>query len=106
MKKILSLIIVCATLFVACSPADEDKLPAVLTLTSENHVDFKAEGGSGTITYTLENVDEGSYPTAESAADWVTNIVVGEAITFDVAKNEAEQTRVATIPCTPHYTIS
>ena len=97
MKKILSLIIVCATLFVACSPADEDKLPAVLTLTSENHIDFKAAGGSGTITYTLENVDEGSYPTAESAADWVTNIVVGEAITFDVAKNEAEQTRVATI---------
>ena len=64
-----------------------------LTLTSDATMDFAAEGGEGTITYTLENAVEGVELTATCEADWVMNVTVGETVTFTVAENEAEEAR-------------
>lgn len=61
-----------------------------LTLTSEATLNFEAEGGKGTITYTLENAAEDDIATAACAADWITNLTAGRTITFDVLANESE----------------
>ena len=68
---------------------EEPKEP-VLTLTSEATLEFEAEGGNGEITYTLENPAEGVELEATCEADWVTNLTVGEKVTFTVAANEGE----------------
>jgi hypothetical protein len=64
-----------------------------LTLTSENSFKFGAEGGEGTITYTLENAVEGTELRATTTAAWITDITVGENITFAVTPNETTETR-------------
>lgn len=70
-------------------PKPEVKEP-VLTLTSNATLEFTAEGGEGTITYTLENAVEGVNLTAECTAEWVSNVTVAENVTFVVAANEGE----------------
>ena len=102
----LFLLLACALTFAACEPVEpeqptpdqpnqeqpEAKEP-VLTLTSENSLQFGAEGGEATITYTLENAVEGTELTATTTAEWITDITVGEVITFAVAANEATEER-------------
>lgn len=61
-----------------------------LTLTTESTLSFKAEGGVGEIGYTLENKKEGVELTAECNAEWITDITIGENITFTVTANEGE----------------
>ena len=83
--------------FVACSeggqtPETPDNGPApVLTITSETAMQFGSEGGDGVITYTLENEKDGMVLDVACAADWVTDITVGETIAFKVAKNEGDK---------------
>ena len=69
----------------------------VITLTSEATMSYTYEGGEGTITYTLENPKEGVNVTATCDQDWITDVVVGDQITFNVAANEANEAREATI---------
>ena len=80
-------------------PQPEVKEPK-LTLTSENILEFKATGGEGIITYTLENSVEGIELEAECEAEWVANLTVGENVTFSVAANDVEQVRQTTISVT------
>ena len=85
--------------FVACEPEPapepepepkpEEKTP-VLTLTSNDVLDFKAEGGVGFIKYTLENAVEGVELNATCEADWVTDLVAGDNVVFKVVANEGE----------------
>ena len=77
----------------ACEPADTPQADPVLTLTSEASLQYTPEGGEGVITYTLENAVEGTELTATTAADWITDITVGENITFTVAVNETTEAR-------------
>ena len=82
--------------FAACEPTEtpDPVVPEpVLTLTSENSLQFGAEGGQGTITYTLENAVEGTELTATPVEEWITNVTVAENITFDVAVNEVSEKR-------------
>ena len=65
----------------------------VLTLTSDSLVEFKADGGNGVIEYTIENTVEGIELTADCEAEWVTDLAVGETITFAVAQNQTIETR-------------
>lgn len=69
---------------------------AVLKLTSESTMEFTAEGGEGVITYTLENAVEGVELKAECNAKWITNLTVGEEITFtvDSSKVDARETKI------------
>ena len=69
----------------------------VLTLTSDATMPYTYEGGAGTITYTLEDPKPGVEVTATCAQEWITDITVGDQITFNVAANEATEAREATI---------
>lgn len=71
-------------------PEQPEVKDPVLTLTSEDTLQFEAEGGNGEIAYTLENAVEGVNVTATSAAEWITDITVAEKVTFVVEANEGE----------------
>lgn len=73
-------------------PQPEVKEPK-LTLISENILEFEATGGEGIITYTLENSVEGTELEASYEAEWVTDLTIGQSITFTVAPNDIEQVR-------------
>ena len=96
LNKLFLLLLALPLAFVACEPNEPIETPtdpAVLTLTSENSLQFTPEGGNGTITYTLENAVAGTELTATTTAEWITDITVGETITFVVAANESTQKR-------------
>lgn len=65
----------------------------VLTLTSEGSVWFEAEGGEGVITYTLNNSAKGVELEATPSVEWITDITVGDSITYLVAANDSEEER-------------
>lgn len=91
MRRLLYLLLAAPLLLVACekmqTPAQEN---ATLTITSGDTMQLTHEGGVHTISYTLEGAREGALPTATCSAAWVTNIAVGDAITFAVEANEGE----------------
>ena len=82
------------------TPIAPDPNAPVLTLTSEGSVWFEAMGGEGVITYTLNNPANGVELEAYASVEWITDIVVGDNITFLVAKNDAEEQRRGTITVT------
>ena len=94
-KNLFYLLLALPLAFAACDSTNdvEQTLDPVLTLTSENSFKFDAEGGEGTITYTLENAVEGTELRATTTAAWITDITVGENITFAVTPNETTETR-------------
>ena len=97
MKKLFYLLLALPLVMVACDPDNPEPTPEpepkpevkdpVLTLTSAATLDFTAEGGNGTITYTLENAVEGTELEATCEAEWVSNVAVAENVTFVVAAN-------------------
>ena len=96
LNKLFLLLLALPLAFAACEPIDTPDTPAAepeLTLTSERSIHFTPEGGEGTITYTLENAVNGTELTATTTAEWITNITVGETITFSVAPNETTELR-------------
>ena len=96
LSKLFLLLLALPLAFAACEPTETPDTPLaepVLTLTSENSLKFTPEGGNGTITYTLENAVKGTELTATTEAEWITDIIVGENITFVVAANETTEER-------------
>lgn len=96
MKKLFYLLLA-LPLFVACTENNEEPKPepkpekkAQLILTSDEVMNFKAEGGQGLIDYTLVNPQEGVEFAAQCEAAWISDFVFGEDITFVVAANEGE----------------
>ncbi|MBO7264295.1 MAG: BACON domain-containing protein [Alistipes sp.] len=81
-------------LFIAgCTESNTDEptpKEVKLELTSEASLSFEAEGGNGEISYLLENIIEGVGLTATCEANWVSDITLGDKITFVVAANEGE----------------
>ena len=67
-----------------------------LTLTSSSDVYVNAEGGEGTITYTLENAVEGTELTATANVEWI-SVTTGETIAYTVAANENSAIRSGVI---------
>ncbi|MBO5831740.1 MAG: BACON domain-containing protein [Alistipes sp.] len=98
MKKLFFLLFA-LPLFAACTetgnepepqPQPEPEKKAQLILTSNEVMNFNAEGGQGLIDYTLVNAKEGVEFASECEADWISDFVFGEDITFVVAENEGE----------------
>lgn len=90
----LPVVALMAVAMVACEPDNPEpgtKVETILKLTSDSGVTFPAEGGEGVITFILENTVEGTELTAGCEADWVSNITVGENITFTVSANDGEE---------------
>ena len=82
--------------FAACTDTpDEAKKEAQLTLTSADTLEFKAEGGTAEISYTLVNPVEGTELTATCEAEWV-EVVAGDKVRVTVAANvgEARETKI------------
>ena len=100
MKKLFYLMLA-LPLFVACTdkpePQPEPEKKAQLILTSDEVMNFNAEGGQGLIDYTLVNAKEGVEFASECEADWISDFVFGEDITFVVAENEGDEAREAKI---------
>lgn len=114
MKKLLSLLAMLALMF-ACEPVstpeDEPKPEPVapsLSIVGEKVAWFEAEGGTGEIVYAIENPQEGL--TLEVSCDfgdslgengqlllpeeeWISDITVGETITYSVARNNGRSDR-------------
>ena len=97
MKKILSFIMIALVAMVACEKSTQEETPGTMTLTGNKQLEFSFVGGKGVITYTLEGAKEGDKPTATCAQTWVTDIVVDESITFNVARSSEEESRRASI---------
>ena len=98
--KRLSLLL-CALLAFACgdkeTPNNTPVADPVLTITSESDIWFESEGGEGEITYTIENTQKGVSLTAESSFDWISNIIVGDSITYTIEENATYDERRGTI---------
>ena len=94
-KNLLYLLFALPLAFASCdTPNEGEPTPdPVLTLTSENSLQYTPEGGEGVINYTIENAVEGTKLTATTTAAWITDITVGENITFTVAPNETTESR-------------
>lgn len=90
-------------LFAGCDPVEE---PApVLTPTTEGTIQIPAAGGSGKITYTLENAAKDGNIEATSTADWIGgwDYSVQGTVTFDVAENVEQASRDAEITVIYNY---
>lgn len=67
----------------------------VLNNTTEGDISVPCEGGSFSLTYTIENQVTGGQLSAKSENEWISNInynVLG-TVSFDVAANEAFEPR-------------
>ena len=100
-KRLFYLLLALPLLFSACKETPEPTpAPAPkpeLKLVSEATVAFDAEGGAGTIVYELKNAVEGTVLTATEEAEWISDVIVGETVTYFVEANESEEARTATI---------
>ena len=88
LKNLLLLLLALPLAFVACEETNDTEQPATnatVVLTSNDVMEFTAEGGKGTITYRVENGE--ALPQAVCKASWITNLNVAETITFTVAAN-------------------
>lgn len=99
LKNLFYLLLALPMMFVACEeepqPAPTPEAPK-LTLTSEESAFINAEGGEGTITYTLENAVEGTELSATADVDWI-SVTTGETINYTVAANEDTALRTGVI---------
>ena len=92
MKRFITMLVVSAIAFMACKKEEAPK-PPVFNVTSEKTMNFKAAGGNGTITYTIENPSEALSVIAQCEAEWVTDITEGTSVTFTVVANESLEAR-------------
>lgn len=84
--------------FTSCK--DPQTQQAKFTITQEK-VDVPAEGGSFFADYTVENPSQGTEAIPSCEADWISNFTTSDSqIHFDVAANEQETTREATVTVT------
>lgn len=100
MKKLFTLLALCAVV-VGCNEPVEEPKPEVKTpviMLEKESVEAMTEGETITVSYTIENAVEGTTLTVTEEAAWIENIAVAEdAISFDVAANETFEAREATL---------
>ena len=99
MKIFFALFTFAALLFSSCESItlpdngnDEKNL-----LITESVIDVTAKGGEFAISYTISQECEGVVLTATSTTKWISNITVGDKITFSVAENQSSEQRVGFI---------
>lgn len=95
MKKLFYLLVASLAVVACETSTTPEKEDATLTITSGETMEITHEGGSFNITYTLEGAKEGAKPTVICNAEWISDITVGETITFNVVANEDDTSRFA-----------
>lgn len=95
----ICLMFTAAVTFTGCSNNTPVNTPSepILSPASELEELFEAEGGSGTILYTLENPIEGTLIEATSDVEWITITDIVDAIYYNVAQNTTPNERRGTI---------
>ena len=89
-KNLFYMLLALPLVFAACTETpDEVKKEAQLTLTSAETLEFKAEGSTAEISYTLVNPVEGTELTATCEAEWV-SVAAGDKVRVTVAANDGE----------------
>lgn len=89
LKHLLCLLLALPLTLTSCEEIVSNLLPPSLTLTSEDLQTFNAQGGAGTISYTLTNASKSIKLSVSCEADWIENITVSSSdIKFNVAANE------------------
>lgn len=96
MRKLFSTILCFAVLAVACETGNEGG-KGVLNITSKKDMIVEASGGNHEISYTLDGASDISNIVATSVEEWISDIVVDAAISFQVAENTSTDSRVAVI---------
>lgn len=98
MKKIL---FICALAlgFYACDkePVNSDTVEPTLKIISNSEVWFEAEGGTGSITYILENGDTTTTLDATTNVDWIEIISIGDIVEYGVKENGTKEERRGTV---------
>lgn len=97
LKFALVCLLPASLLLPSCKP-EEPTTPPTLKL-SQTEISVPASGGAVSLDYSLDNAVEGSVISVEpvSEVDWITDIdlSVADKISFNVAANEAEESREA-----------
>ena len=102
MKKSFILTLVMALGFVgviSCNSTDKqsESNPPIFKFVSKYNLTFSAEGGEGSVRYSIQNPVEGAQVEYLCASDWVTNISTVDSVTFTILPNEEEVSREAVI---------
>jgi len=106
MRRLFALLSLAGVVFVACETS-EPETPEQRPQTPENAVtpsgivNMPAAGGSAELNYTIINPVEGVELEATADSDWITNLTVGEKLTFDVERNHSDEQRIGIV--TLHY---
>ena len=95
LRNFFYLLLALPLFFASCTESGTDqpepaKPVVALTLNSDAQMEFNHNGGTGIISYKLENAPEGAVVSATCEADWVANLKVGSNVTFKVNPNEGE----------------
>lgn len=98
MKKIL-LICALALGFYACDKelVNSDTVEPTLKIISNSEVWFEAEGGTGSITYILENGDTTTTLDVTTNVDWIEIISIGDIVEYGVKENGTKEERRGTV---------
>lgn len=108
MKKLFTLVVLCALAFSACENGGDNNadtpapgntnLKLELTSPANGILEFPVEGGTGEITFTLSEVEEDTRSaapanvSAKTNAEWISDITVSEGkVTFTVAANDGAE---------------
>ena len=101
MKKYFLVLAVALVSLVGCENSNDPTPDLMGTLNvTETSVEVAFYGGEGVINYTITNGAESDKPAVTSNVDWVNNITVADAITFNVDFNNVEEARIATLNVT------
>ena len=102
MRRVLfSTIALFALLFASCealtTPEDKPAVEGKFRVTSETLMEMPAEGGYAEIEYVIDTAVEGAVLTATSTSEWISDIEVGDKISFLVDANSDIAERLCSI---------
>lgn len=101
MRKLFAILSVVALMFAACetTPTSTPNKPIapIISVTPSGIVTMPAAGGDVELGYEVINPTEGAKLEATTDSDWITNLVVGEKLTFSVERNHSDQQRIGIV---------
>lgn len=101
MRKLFAILSVVALMFAACettpTPTPNKPIAPIISVTPSGIVVMPAAGGDVELGYEVINPTEGVKLEATTDSDWITNLVVGEKLTFSVERNHSDQQRIGIV---------
>lgn len=101
MRRLFALFGFVSLMFAACEtsePTPEQKpLTPEITVTPSGIVTMPAAGGAVELGYSIINPVEGVELKAMADSEWITNLMVGEKLTFSVERNNSDEQRIGIV---------